>query len=179
MLGAVNAVLVIRVAQRLGLPRRASLVAGTVYALWFGALIAEFDARLEPLGCFLLLCGLLALLTARDRARDASTLERALIFALVAGVAFGATISVKIWWTVPVVVLLCWELFVGRAVRRVAVMVAGIVGAVVVIDGPFLLAARSKMWTMVVLDQLGRPVSNPNALEAVCLPDDGLSVGAP
>jgi hypothetical protein len=34
-----------------------------------------------------------------------------------------------------------------------------------VIDGPFLLAARSKMWTMVVLDQLGRPPNTPNVLK--------------
>ena len=163
LLGSVNAVLVIRVARRLGLPRQATLVAGLVYALWFGALIAEFDARLEPLGCFLLLCGFLALLAAREAAQNAST-RSATVLALLAGAAFGATMSVKIWWTVPVLVVLGWELLVGRARRRAGLALGGLVVALLVIDGPFLLAAGSKMWTMVVLDQLNRPVNNESVL---------------
>lgn len=161
LLSATSAVLVTRVARHLGMPPRACLIAGVVYALWFGSLIAEYEPRLEPLGCFLLLCGLLALLASRERPPRS---RRSALFALLAGFVFGALISVKIWWAVPVGVLMLWELVVGRAVRRVAVIAAGIAAAGLLIDGPFLLAAGSKMWTMVVLDQLGRPPNTPNAL---------------
>ena len=160
ILSATSAVLVTRVARRLGMPRRACLLAGTVYALWFGSLIAEYEPRLEPLGCFLLLCGLLALLASRQSSGSVPAVG----FALLAGSLFGTAMSVKIWWTVPVLVLLAGELFAGHAARRVAAMVAGAAVAGVLIDGPFLLIAGSKMWTMVVLDQTGRPRNTPDVL---------------
>ena len=170
VLSAVSAVLVTRVARRLGLPRVASLLAGAVYALYFGSLMAEYEARLEPLGCFLLLCGLLALLAAQERTGRSAT-----VLALVAGIALGTAMSIKIWWALPVLVLLGWELVALRAVRRVAAALAGLVTALVLINGPFFLVAGSKMWTMVVLDQVGRPRNTPTVLRPLAF----LAVGWP
>jgi len=160
ILGALSAVLVSRVAQLLGLPRRAALAGGVVYALWFGSIAAEFDARLEPIGCLLVLCGLLAML----HGRVATRARRLAWLSLVAGLAFGAAISVKIWWLVPVAVIIGWQLVVERAPRRAGLVALGALVSGLLIDGPFLLAARGVMWRMVVLDQLGRPAENPTLL---------------
>jgi len=62
---------------------------------------------------------------------------------------------VKIWWAVPLLVLIAWQLARSRRHQLVPVT-AGAAGALVVINGPFLLAAPSAMWHMVVADQLGR-----------------------
>jgi alpha-1,2-mannosyltransferase len=151
-LGAVNAVLVFRVALALGLRRRAALAGGTFYALWFGAIGAEVSARLEPLGSFAFLAGLLVL---RGGARQPLRTRRA----VVAGLSFGAAISVKVWWIVPIAVVLAW-LLSAPVSRRAATRIAmGAAAAVAVIDGPFFVAAPRLMIRMVVTDQLGRPVS--------------------
>ena len=143
-LGAVNAVLVVRVARRLGVASGLALVGGGFYALWYGAIRAEYLPRLEPLGNFLLLAGLLALLAAADSGRGR--------LAFAGGLAWGAAASVKIWWVVPMLLVLAWQLGRGRGWRSLA----GAAGALVVINGPFLLLAGGQMWQMVVAQQLGR-----------------------
>ena len=158
VIAAVSAVLVTRVARMLGLPRRAALAGGVVYALWFGSFAAEYEARLEPLGCALLLCGLLAMLHSRA-ASAAGDGRRASWLAVGSGLALGGAISVKIWWLVPLVVVIGWQLVIDRSPRRAGWMAFGVLIAGVLVDLPFLLIARSAMWRMVVLDQLGRPVN--------------------
>ncbi|HZZ98173.1 MAG TPA: hypothetical protein VFE19_14215 [Jatrophihabitantaceae bacterium] len=147
VLGAVNAVLVVVVARRIGLARPAALIAGFCYALYIGAVIAEFSPRLEPLGNFFALCGLLAFFS-KDRTSRVAP--------LLCGLAFGAAVSVKIWWSVPLLVMV---LACAWRPRRSAPLYAlgGAALAVMLIDGPFLLAAPHNMVQMVVRDQLGRP----------------------
>jgi hypothetical protein len=149
LLGAVNAVLVVRLAQRCGLARAAALTGGLFYAVWFGAVDAEHVTKLEPLGNFLLL---VALLFATDvRRRPAATRP-----ALLAGAALGLAVSVKIWWVVPVVAVITW---LGLATRRwvvVARLVGGAAVAALVVNLPFFIAAPHAMWTSVVVDQIGR-----------------------
>ncbi len=147
LLGSVNAVLVVRVAERMGLDRRASVVGGLCYALWMGSVNSEFLIRLEPLGNFFMLAGLLAYFTAsRTGGRTA---------AMLCGMGFGAAACVKIWWVVPLVVMLAWHLCSTRRARLSAVVVGAAV-TLLAIDGPFFLAAPRQMWSMIVLDQLGR-----------------------
>jgi uncharacterized membrane protein len=147
-LGAINAVLVFRVAQRMGLSRTASWLGGAFYAVWYGAVYAELSSRLEPLGSFAFLCGLLALTGGRpDRIRRD---------ALLAGAAFGFAVSVKVWWIAPLVVTAVWLARTSGGARRVGALLAGVLGAIVVVDGPFFALAPSSMFHMVVLDQLGR-----------------------
>jgi len=150
--GAANAVLVAAIARRLGLSRGASMVGGLFYAVWFGAVHAEYQSRLEPLANFLLLCGLLGYAgIGRRHGRRA---------AILCGAGLGAAACVKVWYAVPLAVVVGWLLVVHRrrwAAGRVAL---GAVAAITVICGPFLALAPSAMWEMVISWQLGRDQSN-------------------
>jgi len=162
LVSAVSATLVVRVAGHIGLPRAAALIGGLVYALWFGAIAAEYLARLEPLGNFFMLCGLLAYYKARSASRSP---RGAAVLQIASGVAFGAALSVKLWWVIPFVVVLIWQLGVERAYRRAALTMLGAVVVMIAVDGPFVLLARSRMWSMIVLDQLSRPSGNNDLLK--------------
>lgn len=151
VIGAVNAVLVAAVAWRLGLRRGAGMVGGLLYAIWFAPAVAEYSARLEPLGNFFLLLGLLALVSALDPTRP-----RRRLFLATAGALFATAASTKIWFIVPLVVALGWVLLVQRRRHDAMLMAIGAVAAGVVIDVPFLIASRGEMWSMVVTAQLER-----------------------
>ncbi len=146
--GAVNAVLTMQVALRLGLGRRAALVGGLFYAVWFGAVGAEFLIRLEPLSNLLLLLALLALLKARAAGST--------WWYLLGGAGLGLLVSVKIWWAAPILLLLAFELIATRSLRAIGLVVGGIVAAAAAVDGPFLILAGHQMVTMVVTSQFGR-----------------------
>jgi hypothetical protein len=148
VLGAVNAMLVTVVARRMGVGLPGAVLGGAFYAVWLGSVRAEFMVRLEPLGNFFVLVGLLAYLSAERSGR-----RRGLLWA---GAAFGAAVSVKIWWAVPLLVLIAWQLARTRR-RRLVPVSAGAALALAVVNGPFLLAAPGAMWHMVVIDQLARP----------------------
>jgi hypothetical protein len=148
VLGAVNAGLVARIARRIGLPSYAALIGGLFYALWMGSSAVEIVGRLEPLGSFLFLCGLLAVFAARDSGRRRTY--------VLAGLALGAAVGVKIWWIVPALVVLAWQLTRTRRAQLPAITL-GAATALALVYGPFFLAAPSTMWHMVVTEQLGRP----------------------
>ena len=150
VLGAVNAVLVVRVGRALSLPLRAAAVGGLFYALWYGSVDTEFLTKLEPLGSAAFLGGLLLTLRARDRG--------GVWRPLLGGVLLGAAVSVKIWWIVPVLGVLVWHALAARrrSLPRPALPVAGAALGALAINLPFFLAAPSAMWHSVVLDQLGR-----------------------
>ncbi len=154
VLGAVNAVLVVRVGRALGLRLRAAAIGGIFYALWYGSVNTEFLTKLEPLGNAAFLGGLL--LTVRSRAVD-SARERA-VRAAAGGVLLGAAVSVKIWWIVPVLGVLIWHLVAARRceLSRPWLPATGAVAGALVINLPFFLTAPGDMWHLVVLDQIGR-----------------------
>jgi alpha-1,2-mannosyltransferase len=163
VLGAINAVLVVQIARAMGLSRRSSLLGGAFYAVWWGAISAEITARLEPLGSFAFLCGLLAM----AQADTAVELRRRHWLFVSSGAAFGVAASTKIWWIVPVIVVVGWRSRIdgsqsrisGATSRRGAVaMLIGIAMAVAAVNGPFFANAPGAMWRMVITDQLGRPV---------------------
>jgi alpha-1,2-mannosyltransferase len=147
LLGGLNAVLVVRLAVHLGLVSGAATIGGLFYAIWAGSVSAEYEIRLEPLGNTLLLLGLLAMLVGvgRDRQR----------WLFVAGTMFGMAVNVKIWWAVPAVVAVGWACSQGA--RRGAMVIAGGLTVVLLVDVPLQLVTRDNMWTMVVTTQLGRP----------------------
>ena len=147
-LGALNAVLVLVTARRLGFGRRAALVGGLFYAIWYGAVYAEVSALLEPLGNLAFLSGLALLAGPRPLGRRRT---------LLAGVALGATLGIKIWWVVPVAILRGRELLARDRVRRdVLPLIGGVALGAAAIDGPFFVHAPASMWRMVVSEQLGR-----------------------
>jgi hypothetical protein len=151
LLGSVNAVLVVVVGRRLGFTRLGAVAAGLFYAAWYGSVAGEFEVKLEPLGNFFLLCGLLLTLRAQQRKTWQAN--------LVAGIGLGLTLDVKIWWVVPVVLLVAWNAWTQRAVRAGLQVVAGAAISVAVICGPFFVADPSGMFRSIVLDQLGRSTS--------------------
>jgi hypothetical protein len=152
VIGAINAVLVVVVARRLGLDTRAATIGGLLYAVWFAPVVAEHSARLEPLGNLVLLLALLALV--RALAEDRAPRRRLLMFT--AGALFATAANVKIWFVVPLVVALGWVLVVHRHRRAAAQVAIGALAAGAVIDVPFLIASRGEMWRMVVAAQLDR-----------------------
>lgn len=150
--GAANAVLVAAVAGRLGLGRGASIAGGLFYAVWFGAVHAEYQSRLEPLANCLLLCGLLAYVSIDGRHG-----RRA---AILCGAGLGAAVCVKVAYAVPLAVVVGWLLVVHRRRRDAGRVALGAVAAMTVLCGPFLALAPSAMWEMVIAQQAGRDQSN-------------------
>ena len=148
VLGGINAMLVLRVVRRLGLGLRAAAAAGAFYALWFGSIGSEYLIKLEPAGNLLFLLGLLAALRARA--------GRSVRWSLVAGVALGATVSVKIWWIVPFALAVVWLGRRTRSLRQVGAALAGAALVTLAVDGPFFVAAPRAMWSAVVQDQVSR-----------------------
>jgi alpha-1,2-mannosyltransferase len=172
-LGALNAVLIAAVARRsrLGGPV-AAVVAGVLYALWPPAIEAESTTLLEAWSTLGLLVALLLLYR-----RPARPLQEFL-----AGAALGVATAVKIWGVVPVVVVLVWELVLGRQ-RSAALVALGATAALTVLCLPFFLAAPGAMFRMVVLDQLQRGEVNAGALGRLSgilgVPPSGSGSGPP
>jgi alpha-1,2-mannosyltransferase len=143
--GAINAVLVFRVAGRVG--RVAGLVAGFLYAVWPPAAYAERTALLEPLVN-------LGLLAAAVLLGDVRAVTRRRLVA--AGAVLGVAVAVKLWAGLAVVVFAVW-LLRRRGAHAAGLFVAGASVAAAMVCLPFFLAAPGTMLRMVVLDQLGRP----------------------
>lgn len=156
LVAAANAALVSAIALAWGLGRRAALIGGLFYGVWFGAAIGEFAARLEPLATFLFLGAIFV------AARGGTTTTRRRL--LVVGALLGLTLTVKIWWVAPVGVLVLWRATVGRDVRGAITMVAGALGAAVVVVAPFAVLAPSDMLRMIVTAQVGRSDTNASTV---------------
>lgn len=157
ILGAVNAALLTRLAARYGLVPGA--VAGLLYALWYPARYAERIPLLEPPGNTALLVALLLL------TRGGPSVSRRA--QALAGAALGFSVCVKAWMVVPLVVVLLWQLWTAgaRAAVRVGVGAAVTAGLMV---APFL-PVGDRMFRMVVLDQLGRPVAETPLVERLLI----------
>jgi alpha-1,2-mannosyltransferase len=146
-LGAVSSVLVFAILRSRGL--WPAVVAATFYAVFVPAVTSEHTTSLEAVGSVCLL-GAVALLTS---GRD---LRSGPVGPLVAaGALVGFSTGTKIWGAAVVLALVAWS---ARRVglRRASLVLAGAVGATVVVCLPFFLAAPGPMWRMVVEDQLGR-----------------------
>jgi alpha-1,2-mannosyltransferase len=152
-IGAASAVLVVAIGRRFGFGRAASLAGGFFYAVWFVSIHAEYQSRLEPLGNLLLLCGLLGYAGVGGPHRRWS--------ALLCGIGLGAAACVKLWYAVPLVVVLGWLAVADRRHRAAGLVALGATAAVTMICGPFLALAPSATWQKVVSQQLGRDTSNP------------------
>jgi hypothetical protein len=138
-IGAANAVLAAVLARRFGF--LAAAVAGIGYAVLFPAAYSERSTLLEPLGT-------LGILLAVFFAERAERWPRAGM--LLAGLAAGVAVGMKIWYVVPLLVIgaFHWR----RGIRYL--IGAAISGGLIYL--PFLLAGPEPMIREVLLDQLGR-----------------------
>jgi alpha-1,2-mannosyltransferase len=160
-LGAIDAALVVVVARRMGLGLWAATAGGVFYAFWYGSVQAEYLARLEPLGNFFVLVGLFAYTAAGAGSRR---------WYVACGAAFGVAASVKIWWAVPLIVVLVWIVADRRPRGNALAATAGAAASLLVVNGVFFLLAPGQMWRMVVTEQLDRgrsPVSAPSRLQGL------------
>jgi alpha-1,2-mannosyltransferase len=148
-LGGVNALLVLRISRRLQLGTAASTIGALTYALWYESTRTEYALRLEPLGNLLVLLGLLAFVE--------SSYSQRRRYSIGCGAALGAAASVKIWYAVPLLLVIAWHALDRRRRSQVAWATAGAIAALLVLDGPFFVYAPRRMWHMVVTDQFGRP----------------------
>ncbi len=147
-LGAANALLVMRISRRLQFGSAASVIGGLGYALWFESIRTEYAPRLEPLGNLFVLLGVLAFVASHRSVNR--------LLPVGCGAALGAAASIKIWYVVPLVVVLGWHLVDHRPRRQLGWAAAGALGALAAVNGPFVLVAGGRMWQMLVSDQLGR-----------------------
>ncbi|HEY3407457.1 MAG TPA: glycosyltransferase 87 family protein [Propionicimonas sp.] len=147
LLGAGSSLLIYRIL----LPhhRYGAALGAATYAVWYPAIYAERSVRLEALATFVLLLGIVAV--------QRSLADRSWVPLFAAGALFGLGATVKIWGVVPVVTLVVW-LALRRVWRGAAAALAGAAAAIALVIAPFAVAGP-QMWSMVVLDQLGRPRS--------------------
>ena len=148
LLGGVNAGLVVVVLRRYGLP--AATAGGLFYALFVRAAQAEQTIALETLGATFLLLSLILL----ERSRITPPGRRWWVAALIGGGMLGLAAGQKVWFVVPVIVVLA---FSGR---RFPVVALGAVATGLLVYLPFFVVAPGAMWREIVSDQLGRPNSS-------------------
>jgi hypothetical protein len=148
-LGGLNAALVVRIGQRLGLGTLPATLGGLFYAIWGSSVLAEYVVRLEPVGNTFLLLGLLLCLPL-----DGVPTRRSSLRAATGGAALAAAASVKIWWALPLVLVIAWIVVSHRRYLRAVIL--GALACLLVLNGPFFAIAPRQMFSMIVLDQFGR-----------------------
>jgi hypothetical protein len=146
--GSANAALVAGIARRTGAHRAAAVAAGLLYAVTLLSARDEISSRLEDFGNFFVLLGLWGYGTSAVRAGPRMS--------VLTGASLAAATSVKIWYAVPLVLVLLWHLVDRRPWRSLRWVAAGAAGAGIAINAPFLVLAGRSMWRMVVVDQFGR-----------------------
>jgi hypothetical protein len=162
LVGALNATLVFRISRRCGL--LAATAGGLFYAVWTPVVLTETTTRLEPL----VTLGLLVAVTLLSRQPGPHS-RRVLLWV---GASLALSVSVKIWAVAPVALVLLW-VWRRAGARSAGWTVLGGLAAGLLVDGPFLLAAPTQMFRMVVHDQLGRgrtPVDAAARLAHVLVP---------
>jgi hypothetical protein len=148
VVGAASAVLVWRIARATGVRRSIAVTAGLLYAVTPLSVGSESSARLEVFGNFLTLLGIWCYVTSARR--------QSRLMLVSTGAALAAAASVKIWYAVPLVLVLLWHTVDRRSRRSLWWAVGGAAVAAGCIDGPFLILSGRSMVRMVVLDQFGR-----------------------
>ena len=146
-LGGLNAVLCGLVLLPQG--RRAAVVAGLMYAVFYGGIYSEHTVLLEPPATTVLLLALV-LTRALGSGDGVSTVHY-----VGAGLLLGLSPSLKIWGALTVLVVV-GSLAMTRGLRHGLTVLASAIGSCMVVCLPFFLAAPGAMWQMVVVDQLGR-----------------------
>lgn len=134
------------------------------YALFYPAIYSEHSTLLEAPANLTLLLALLIITRHVAGPGHASVIRwRRELPWWAAGFLVGLSPTFKIWGVVPALVVAIWVAVKwGRpAVSR---LLFGMLAALLVVLGPFFLAAPQSMWRFVVLDQLGRGQTSASLL---------------
>lgn len=166
-LGAINAGLVTVLAGRYG--RRAGVLAGLLYAVWFAAARVERTTDLLGPETTLLLVAMFVV----GRRRPLTTRR-----AIAGGIALGIATAIQVWMALPVAVIV---VMVARGARSdpwrpASGLLAGVAAGFGAVCLPFVVSAPTQFVRYVILDQLSRPslgVSPLTRLRAL----EGLSIG--
>ena len=147
LLGALNAVLILRILRPIGVI--AAIFGSLGYAVFYPAVYADHTTLLESPATTALLLAILLL----EPLSNARYLSRGRAF--VAGAVLGLTVAIKIWGVVTVVIVLGWLLLIRRfrAALHVAMGCATLAGLICL---PFFGAAPTEMWRQLVRDQVVR-----------------------
>lgn len=134
--------------------RAAMWAAGGTYAVFVPAAYADSSITLECLSSFLVVAALLSI--------KACESPRPSHF-WIAGAFLGLATTVKIWGVLPLVIIVLWTWRTAGVAqsRRLILSAFGIIALVCL---PFFISAPSDMWRMAILDQIGRPNSNPGPI---------------
>lgn len=151
LLGAVNAGFIAVVAGQYG--RRAGLLAGALYAIWYSAIRVERTTLLLGPETAMLLIGILIL-----RWRSPIDARRA----AVGGAVLGASVAVQLWQAMPLLIVAGAVALASRDSpggwrRPVLGLLAGATAAFAAICLPLFLVAPGEFVRYVLLDQLARP----------------------
>ena len=151
-IGAINAGLVMLAAGRYG--RRAALLSGLLYAVWFAAARVERTTDLLGPQTALLLVSVLLIWSGDGPIR----IRRA----VAAGVALGLATAIQVWAVIPLVVIagtiaLATDGDVKVRGRATIGLLAGAAAGLAAVCLPFFLAAPAAFIRYVLLDQLARP----------------------
>jgi alpha-1,2-mannosyltransferase len=158
LVGVASAVMVVAILRPYG--TLAALAGGLLYAVWFPVLNAEFSTLLEGPSNAALLVALLLLIPRSEAGSDRFPPGRP---EMAAGAALGLAASTKIWGVVPLLIVVAWQLVI-RGRRASALVFAGAVAMVVIICVPAFVVDPSRMWELVVGDQLHRSGSNTSPI---------------
>ena len=150
-LGAINAGLVVLLAGQYG--RRAGLLSGLLYAVWFTAARVERTTNLIGPQTTFVLIAMLIIVSARPL-----TTRRA----VAAGVPLGLAAAIQVWTAVPVAVVVVAIALEARADgsrwwRPAIGLLGGAAVAFIAVCLPFLVSAPAEFIRYVFIDQLARP----------------------
>lgn len=148
-LGGLNTALMFLAGRHLSRP--AGVVAASLYAVWTPVVREERTMLLEPFVILGILAALVLVPPISNRVLGGRRWRP-----VVAGAVGGVAVTTKLWVAVPLAVIACGLLVVGRW-RTALGYCASVAVTALAVAGPFLMMAPSQMWNMVVVAQAGRP----------------------
>ena len=143
IVGALSTWMIYRIGSRWS--RGTGIAAALFYAVWAPVIRIERTAYLEGLGILFTLIAIYILFEKKNPQRDAITI----------GLLLGAATTMKIWYAVPVVVVILW-LLVQREIRKAFVIGATSLATFAALCAFFVIKAGSKFFELVLYAQTQR-----------------------
>ena len=143
LIGAVSTYLIYRIGRKFN--RTAGVIAALIYAVWMPVVRIERTPYLEGIGS-------LALLIALYLLPKSNALKNRVA---VAGLVLGFAVATKLWFAVPVVIILLWLLF-AKQIQRAIIFGATSLAMFLLVIAPFWYRSGNKFWQLIFTAQLNR-----------------------